>query len=257
MAGGGGAWKVAYADFVTAMMAFFMVMWLTAQSPEVKKAIGGYFQDPWGTSAENSTPTLQTPAGLTGNVPFADSASGILPNRWPQANQDNATEKQPGAASVWQQKQKVFLMTTTDRNLPALVVNFGDSSAELTPASEQRLNDLLPALVGKQNRIELRAHSTRRPLPKDSTFRDHWQLCYERSLAVMKFLVQHSVEPERVRLSQAAAFEPLTTRLESSFQDENNCVEVFLLTETSGKTAGTTPVSGQSADAVAVAKPKP
>ena len=50
MAGGGGAWKVAYADFVTAMMAFFMVMWLTAQSPEVKKAIGGYFQDPWGTS---------------------------------------------------------------------------------------------------------------------------------------------------------------------------------------------------------------
>ncbi len=46
MAGGGGAWKVAYADFVTAMMAFFMVMWLTAQSPEVKKAIGGYFQDP-------------------------------------------------------------------------------------------------------------------------------------------------------------------------------------------------------------------
>ena len=34
MAGGGGAWKVAYADFVTAMMAFFLVMWLTSQSPK-------------------------------------------------------------------------------------------------------------------------------------------------------------------------------------------------------------------------------
>ncbi len=172
---------------------------------------------------------MQSPAGLSGSVPFADAASGILPNRWPQANQDNATEKEPGAASVWQQKQKVFLMTSSDRNLPALVVSFGDSSTDLSAASKQRLTDLLPALVGKQNKIELRAHSTRRPLPKDSTFHDHWQLCYERSATTMKFLLENGVEPDRIRLSQAAAFEPLTTRLESSWQDENNCVEVFLL----------------------------
>jgi len=42
----GGAWKVAYADFVTAMMAFFLVMWLVNQSKPVKAAIGGYFRDP-------------------------------------------------------------------------------------------------------------------------------------------------------------------------------------------------------------------
>src|SRR5438045_3762529 len=42
----GGAWEVAYADFVTAMMAFFMVMWLVNQDPSVKKAIAGYFRDP-------------------------------------------------------------------------------------------------------------------------------------------------------------------------------------------------------------------
>ena len=47
MAGkGGGAWKVAYADFVTAMMAFFMVMWITAQSKPVKQAIAEYFSHP-------------------------------------------------------------------------------------------------------------------------------------------------------------------------------------------------------------------
>src|SRR4051794_41008791 len=213
MSGSGGAWKVAYADFVTAMMAFFLVMRITSQSADVKKAIGGYFQDPWGTSQENSTPSMQTPAGLSGSVPFADSASGILPNRWPQANVDNATEKQPGAASVWQQKQKIFLMTSSDRNLPALVVNFDESGAELPKGAEQRLTDLLPALVGKQNKIELRAHSTRRPLPKDSSYHDHWQLCYERSAATMKFLIAHGVEVDRIRLSQAASFEPLTTRL--------------------------------------------
>src|SRR5262245_57093018 len=42
----GGAWKVAYADFVTAMMAFFLVMWLVGQSKEVKSSVAGYFRDP-------------------------------------------------------------------------------------------------------------------------------------------------------------------------------------------------------------------
>jgi len=46
--GHGGAWKVAYADFVTAMMAFFLVMWLVSQSDEVKQSVQGYFQDPVG-----------------------------------------------------------------------------------------------------------------------------------------------------------------------------------------------------------------
>src|SRR6266568_5379061 len=44
----GGAWKVAYADFVTAMMALFIVLWLMNSSEKVKKAVGGYFQDPTG-----------------------------------------------------------------------------------------------------------------------------------------------------------------------------------------------------------------
>jgi chemotaxis protein MotB len=42
----GGAWKVAYADFVTAMMAFFLVLWLVGQGKEVKASVGGYFRDP-------------------------------------------------------------------------------------------------------------------------------------------------------------------------------------------------------------------
>src|SRR5512147_1854168 len=44
----GGAWKVAYADFVTAMMALFIVLWLLSASEQTKKAVGGYFQDPSG-----------------------------------------------------------------------------------------------------------------------------------------------------------------------------------------------------------------
>jgi chemotaxis protein MotB len=42
----GGAWKVAYADFVTAMMALFIVLWLLNSSKQLKEAVGGYFKDP-------------------------------------------------------------------------------------------------------------------------------------------------------------------------------------------------------------------
>ena len=46
----GGAWKVAYADFVTAMMALFIVLWLMNTSKPVQEAISGYFRDPSGTA---------------------------------------------------------------------------------------------------------------------------------------------------------------------------------------------------------------
>src|ERR1700683_2556837 len=48
----GGAWKVAFADFVTAMMALFIVLWLLSSSAEIQKAVGGYFTDPKGKGKE-------------------------------------------------------------------------------------------------------------------------------------------------------------------------------------------------------------
>ena len=60
----GGAWKVAYADFVTAMMAFFLVMWLIGASPDVKKSIAGYFRDPGVFDYERSVDMM--PSGMTG-----------------------------------------------------------------------------------------------------------------------------------------------------------------------------------------------
>src|ERR1700677_3232528 len=55
----GGAWKVAYADFVTAMMALFIVLWLLSSSAKVQQAVGGYFRDPSGNAKLTGT-------GLTG-----------------------------------------------------------------------------------------------------------------------------------------------------------------------------------------------
>jgi hypothetical protein len=54
----------------------------------------------------------------------------------------------------------------------------------------------------------------------------------------MRFLAEHGVEIERIRLSQSAANEPMTNRLENAWQNENNCVEVFVLTDVVNKVAG-------------------
>src|SRR6202142_4362449 len=59
----GGAWKVAYADFVTAMMSLFIVLWLMGSSEKVKKAVAGYFNDPKGTASLLGTTMSGTGAG--------------------------------------------------------------------------------------------------------------------------------------------------------------------------------------------------
>lgn len=75
MAGGGGAWKVAYADFVTAMMAFFLVMWLVSQNDKIKEAVANYFVDPMGYEAVGSSTKPVEQGSL-----MESSSNGSVPN---------------------------------------------------------------------------------------------------------------------------------------------------------------------------------
>jgi chemotaxis protein MotB len=81
MAGkGGGAWKVAYADFVTAMMAFFMVMWLCSQNQKTRQAIARYFNNPmgfdnFGTSKKPDNSGSIFDKENTGDVPGSEGVS--------------------------------------------------------------------------------------------------------------------------------------------------------------------------------------
>src|SRR5262245_30227730 len=59
----GGAWKVAYADFVTAMMAFFLVMWLASQDSRIRQAVAGYFQEPGLLPHEQSNSVMASGQG--------------------------------------------------------------------------------------------------------------------------------------------------------------------------------------------------
>lgn len=70
---GGGSWKVAYADFVTAMMAFFLVMWIGAQDTKTRQSVANYFVDPSGVSKKpvQSGAVLNVP--IYGNTPKQQS----------------------------------------------------------------------------------------------------------------------------------------------------------------------------------------
>jgi flagellar motor protein MotB len=77
MAGkGGGAWKVAYADFATAMMAFFLVMWLISQDQKIKESIAHYFQGPVGINVLGESSRQKESGGL-----FFSEVHGLVPNQ--------------------------------------------------------------------------------------------------------------------------------------------------------------------------------
>src|ERR1700709_37910 len=86
----GGAWKVAYADFVTAMMALFMVLWLTSQDQRIKEAIERAFRNPFSSVTKESvgispSKAMQAVRSSSGNF---DSASAVELNMLRRLNQD-------------------------------------------------------------------------------------------------------------------------------------------------------------------------
>jgi chemotaxis protein MotB len=77
---GGGAWKVAYADFVTAMMAFFLVMWICGQDQNIRRAVSFYFNDPFNSSRIGFTRQPKRTGAMmeqtdTGNIPLEENVA--------------------------------------------------------------------------------------------------------------------------------------------------------------------------------------
>ncbi|MDB5312194.1 MAG: motB [Gemmataceae bacterium] len=73
--GGGGSWKVAYADFVTAMMAFFLVMWIGAQDQKTRQSVANYFVDPSGVSKKPARTGAVLDSVTYGTVPEGASTA--------------------------------------------------------------------------------------------------------------------------------------------------------------------------------------
>jgi chemotaxis protein MotB len=227
MAGkGGGAWKVAYADFVTAMMAFFLVMWITAQNKPVKEAIAAYFEDP--------TSTTMGSGSVRQNVPPPESlmgaqATGRGPGKGPSKGA-SLSPRAKGEPKGPPPRLRLFQRIDQTRSVGTMVL-FNDNSTELDDLAQVQLGALVPQLLGKPNKIEIRGHAPSAEDANESAAGGTWQLCFDRCLATMEFLVSKGLDRNRIRLSLAGSSEPYSQRRDPEWRAHNSRVEVFALSE--------------------------
>jgi len=222
MAGkGGGAWKVAYADFVTAMMAFFLVMWITAQSKPMRQAISQYFENPTGSNLQKTTAS----EGSEGARFIGPMNKGLGPRQGLAAK----SQEPPQQGKKAPKAPKILLFRDPARSRSVgTIIPFASNSSALDEPGRERLALLVPQLSGKPNKVEVRGHASRAAQRAADPAED-WRLCYERCQAVMQALVDLGIEPERIRLSQDGPFEPGVH--ERDDQDHDSRVEVFAIAE--------------------------
>ena len=220
MAGkGGGAWKVAYADFVTAMMAFFLVMWIVAQNKPVKEAVAAYFKDPAGAGKNT---------GSDSHIPMQGDGPSPL-NRNAVAPKQRDGEKKGIRSGKSAKPPRVVVEGDEGSNI-GTEIPFADDSAELDQHARQVLDDIAPTLLGKFNKIEIRGHCSGRRLPAGAPYQNLWELSYARSFATMRYLIEKGIDSKRMRLSQSAANDPRQV-VASEGRVQNSRVEVYVLNE--------------------------
>jgi chemotaxis protein MotB len=198
----GGAWKVAYADFVTAMMALFIVLWLLAQTDkELHKEISEYFR----TGVFSGAPSiLEGGSGLL-DKGFVDvQGDDVEPNV--QVNADaikaviSKAIQQDTALAGMQEAVRVtvtsdgLLITFTDNNQDLL---FDLSSSALKRPLIQVLEGIAPVLTRTGYRLRIQGHTDARPFPTGSG-RNNWSLSFERADQARRVLESKGFPDQRL-----------------------------------------------------------
>jgi chemotaxis protein MotB len=183
--GHGGAWKVAYADFVTAMMALFIVLWLLAQTDkELQKELSAYFR----TGVFSGAPSILEGGSGMLDKGFVDVQPDAMESSL-QLNAEALTQVIQGVmaenADLKGMKDAVQVSVTPDGVLIAFTDNSSDllfdlSSSELKPPLVKVLEGITPMLTRIGYRIRIQGHTDARPFPPGSK-RSNWSLSFERA----------------------------------------------------------------------------
>jgi flagellar motor protein MotB len=147
----GGSWKVAYADFVTAMMAFFMVMWIGSQDLKTRQAVANYFVDPSGASKKPARTGSVFDSTSGGPVPENEkTATGLGRNTYAGGEPNWATRmvaeyvvSDPKAGPYWKEQTARAKRAAAD--------------SPQVRASEKPLEQVATKLLSRQLREELTA----------------------------------------------------------------------------------------------------
>jgi chemotaxis protein MotB len=200
----GGAWKVAYADFVTAMMALFMVLWLTSQDQRIKEAVQRAFRNPFSSVTKDSTgviPNKDTQAmkSSTGNF---DSASAVELTMLRRLNQDLLKSLQNDTENTGDESVKLELtpdglsINVFDRSRKPI---FERQSIKFTPYGDWVFSTLAWEISRYSNlSIELEGH-TESGQPSMRPDYGDWEISADRANAVRRKLLEHGVTGRQVR----------------------------------------------------------
>ena len=186
----GGAWKVAYADFVTALMALFIVLWLMSADKEVQKAISSYFNNPNGTGKQMGT----TVAG-SGNaieIPRDDM------NKLREKIQE-ALKAVPNFRSL---KDHVEITITSDGLRIVLLeteagIFFESGKAVPTESGSQLLSTLARELGKLPNSMLIEGHTDSKPYSGDTAY-SNWELSADRANSARKIMQANGLRADQV-----------------------------------------------------------
>jgi chemotaxis protein MotB len=192
----GGAWKVAYADFVTAMMALFIVLWLLSSSEQTKKAVGGYFQDPSGKGK-------QIGSGLAGTGESLSLKKDDLIKLKEKIEQ--AIREAPELKKI--QDQIKVTVTGEGLRIELLETEAGVFFESGSPKPSGSCVDVLTRLaaeLGKMpNTIMEEGHTDANPMGESLTY-TNWELSADRANSARRVMQENGLRSEQI--SQVRGF---------------------------------------------------
>jgi chemotaxis protein MotB len=187
----GGAWKVAYADFVTAMMALFIVLWLMNSSKPVQEAVGGYFRDPNGVAQKKGT-------ALGG----AGEAAPVV-KKEDMAKLKEDLMKALEQLANFDKLKKQIEMTVTPEGLRIELMEdpkgtfFENGKAQPAPILQSLLK-ILSAEAGKlPNPISIEGHTDSKPFSDSQTY-GNWELSTDRANTARRLMESSGLRPKQV-----------------------------------------------------------
>jgi chemotaxis protein MotB len=199
----GGAWKVAFADFMTAMFALFLVLWLVNQSSDVKSAIAGYFQDPLGRADEYGSSIVQGEGAQTQMArPLAPAQ--IVDIRVDRLLRLAQTLKEKlGRVPAFDSLKNQVEITMTQDGLrielreDSTAQFFQSGSAVMSEKGRQILLLIGRELSGDPNQVEIEGHTDARPYVSQAGY-TNWELSADRANTARRILNEAKVESSRV-----------------------------------------------------------
>jgi chemotaxis protein MotB len=209
----GGAWKVAYADFVTAMMSLFIVLWLMNSSEKVKKAVAGYFNDPKGTSTLMGT----TMSGTGETIPPAATTS--------MEQLKERLEQGIKAKKDLEKLSKQIEITITAEGLRVELLEdkngtfYEMGSARLSGSGQELLALLAGELKTLPNALLIEGHTDATPYSSDAGY-SNWELSADRANAARRLLQQDGVRADQV--TQVRGYADQLLRVKANPYDPSN-----------------------------------